>query len=70
MLVNQEMLAGTGLNNLCEIAGNAVEMKEKIKSLYNTEFDQNKLLARSEILQKRFSDEENARKLINEVFED
>ena len=68
MLVNREMLAGTGLESLCEIAGSAGEMKQKIISLFNTEFDQNLLLARSELLQKRFSDEVNAKKLIREVF--
>jgi len=68
MLVNREMLAGTGLESLCEIAGSAEEMKQKITSLFNTEFDQNQLLARTELLQKRFSDDENAKKLIVEVF--
>ncbi len=69
MLVNQEMLAGTGLESLCEIADDATEMKKKITSLFNTEFDQNQLVARTEILQKRFSDAANAKKLINEVFD-
>lgn len=68
MLVNREMLAGTGLESLCETAGDAAEMKKKIISLYNTEFDQNKLVARTELLQMRFSDDENANKLIWEVF--
>jgi hypothetical protein len=68
MLVNREMLAGTGLESLCEIAGNADEMKQKISSLFHTEFDQNQLLARTELLLKRFSDDENAKKLIFEVF--
>ncbi len=68
MLVNQEMLAGTGLESLCEIADNAGEMKKKIISVFDTEFDHNQLIARSEILQKRFSDEENAKKLILAIF--
>ena len=68
MLVNHEMLAGTGLESLCEIAGSADEMKQKIISLFNTEFDHNQLFARSELLRKRFSDEENAKKLIEAVF--
>ena len=68
MLVNPEMLAGTGLESLCEIAGDAAEMKQKIISLLNTEYDQNQLLARAELLQKRFSDEQNARRLIKEVW--
>jgi hypothetical protein len=43
-------------------------MKDKIKSLFETEFDQNQLLARTELLQSRFSDNENAKKLINEIW--
>jgi len=70
MLVNQEMLAGTGLDSLCEIATGTEEMKKKINSLFNTEFDRNQLLARNKLLQKRFSDEANARKLIAEVFQE
>ena len=43
-------------------------MKEKIIALFDTEFDQKQLIARTEILQSRFSDEQNARTLIREVF--
>jgi len=68
MLVNLEMLAGTGLESLCEIAADAKEMKIKIASLFKKEFDQNQLVARNELLQKRFSDAENAKKLIKEVW--
>ena len=68
MLVNQEMLAGTGLESLCEIVGDAAQMKTKINSLFNIEFDQDQLVARTEILKKRFSDAANSEKLINEVF--
>jgi len=68
MLVNREMLAGTGLEILCEIAADANEMKKKIISLFETEFDQKQLIARSEILQNRFSDEQNALTLIREIF--
>ena len=68
MLVNHEMLAGTGLESLCEIAVDANDMKKKIQSLFTKEFDQNKLLARAELLRKRFSDEQNAGKLIEEVW--
>jgi len=68
MLVNQEMLAGTGLESLCEIACDATEMKKKMISLFETEFDHTQLLARNALLQERFSDEANARKLIQVVF--
>ncbi len=68
MLVNREMLAGTGIESLCEIAAGAGEMKQKIIFLFNTEFNHNQLISRSELLQKSFSDETNAMKLIVEIF--
>ncbi len=69
LLVNPAMLAGTGLESLCEIAETAGEMKKKIFTLFNTEFEQQQLLKRTELLQKRFSDQVNADKLINEIFD-
>jgi hypothetical protein len=68
MLVNKEMLAGTGLDSLCEIAGSTSEMKNRVKLLFDTVFDQNQILTRTELLQKRFSDETNVQKLIKEVW--
>jgi hypothetical protein len=68
MLVNSKMLAGTGLESLCEIADEPAFMKQKLVSLFETEFDQSQLLARVEILQKTFSDDVNAKKLIEEIF--
>jgi len=68
MLVNSKMLAGTGLESLCEIADNAVEMKKKIISLFKTGFDQNQLAGRTELLMQQFSDEVNVKKIIEKVF--
>ena len=69
MLVNNEMLAGTGLDSLCEIAIDANEIKKKITSFFDKEFDQNRLVARIELLQKRYSDEANAMILIKEIWD-
>jgi hypothetical protein len=68
MLVNSKMLAGTGLESICEIADEPALMKQKITLLFNTEFDRSQLLAREEILRKRFSDDVNAQKLIEEIW--
>lgn len=68
VLVNNKMLAGTGLESVCEIADEATIMKQKIISLFSIEFDQNQLVARAEILQKSFSDDENAKRIINEIW--
>jgi hypothetical protein len=69
LLVNPAMLAGTGLESLCEIAETACEMKKKINTLFNAEFEQQQLLKRTELLQKRFSDQVNADKIISEIFD-
>lgn len=68
MLVNTKMLAGTGLESLCEIADDTDLMKQKITSLFNTEFDQGQSGGRVEMLQKWFSDDENAKKIIREIW--
>lgn len=68
VLVNNKMLAGTGLESVCEIADEAAIMKQKITLLFNTEFDHNQLIARIEILQKSFSEDENAKRIINEIW--
>ena len=68
VLVNREMLAGTDLGQLCEIAGNALEMKQKLTDLFDTGYDMGQSLSRAEILYQHFSDEINARKLVGIVF--
>lgn len=68
VLVNKEMLAGTELDELCEIAGNASEMKQKITELFDSEYDISQSFDRAEILHQRFSDETNAKKLVEIVF--
>lgn len=68
MLVNTPMLAGTGLEKLCETADDAETMKQKTKVLFEKEFDSGELLARTELLGARFSDSKNGSKLINEIF--
>ena len=68
MLVNKEMLAGTGLESLCEIASTSQEMKAKIRTLFNKEYDRTLLLSRAELIEKQFSDKVNAGRLIEEVW--
>jgi len=68
LLVNSKMLAGTGFENVCEIAENADEMKKKIPSLFSMEFNQNLQSARVELLKAHYSDELNAAELIREVW--
>jgi hypothetical protein len=68
VLVNPEMLAGTGLDELCSVATNAAEIKSKILELFETEYDISQSFERAEILHSRFSDEVNSKKLIEKIW--
>lgn len=67
-LVNDKMLNGTGLNDLCEIANTPAEQKEKLKWMFNQSFSREGILVRQNILEKNYSNEKNAQKLIKLVF--
>ncbi|MFZ4399989.1 MAG: glycosyltransferase family 1 protein [Bacteroidales bacterium] len=67
-LVNNKMLAGTGLDSLCEIADTSEKLKEKILQLYVDEFDKNDIVKRETILYENYSNEINAKKIINLIF--
>jgi glycosyltransferase involved in cell wall biosynthesis len=67
-LVNDQMLNGTGLNELCEIGNSAKEQKEKLRQLFAEKFTKDKIALRQEILEKNYSNEKNAQKLIESVF--
>jgi len=68
VLVNKAMLAGTGLEGLCEIAEDAVQMKEKLKMLFTLEFGPEAIEKRKLLLLTRYSDLVNADKLISLIF--
>jgi hypothetical protein len=68
-LVNDKMLNGTGLNNLCEIANTAKAQKEKLKLLFNKDFKKEEIDQRKTILNQLYSNEVNARRLISLVFQ-
>lgn len=67
-IVNPEMVQGTGLDALCEIAANAAELKEKITMLADKTFDINEVTRRREVLTKNYSNTTNAQKLIGWIF--
>jgi hypothetical protein len=67
-LVNEKMLNGTGLNELCEIANTAIEQKEKLKTLFAGNFEVDKIQLRRNILDEYYSNDKNAEKLIKSVF--
>jgi hypothetical protein len=67
-LVNEKMLNGTGLNELCEIANTRVEQKEKLKVLFGEKFEGDEIMRRRKILDEYYSNDKNAEKLIELVF--
>ncbi len=67
-LVNHHMLAGTGLDALCEIADTSETLKEKLLQLYVGEFDIDEVIRRQKLLQENFSNDLNAHRLIHLIF--
>jgi len=64
-LVNNEMLNGTGLDELCFKSNSADELKEKIKKLFTMEFDVSQVEKRKQKLQKHYSNNKNASRLLS-----
>ena len=69
VIVNESMVAGTGLENLCHVANNAALMKYQIYRLFQTPFNQEEIDRRSKILSEKFDSEKNAEKLIRLLFD-
>jgi len=63
-LVNKQMLAGTGLDALCELANTPEEILGKIDFLFEQEFTASRVAERSECLQQNYSNEKNAKHLL------
>ncbi len=63
-LVNDKMLSGTPLAELCNIANNAESLKTKIREIAGEVFDENHVTARAEKLNGLYCNKENARKLV------
>jgi len=68
-LVNSKMLNGTGLDELCVIGENSSELKSRVIEILQQEFQDSEIIKRKAILNERYSNDKNAVKLINLVFE-
>jgi len=68
-LVNDKMLNGTGLSELCVIGDSAQAQKVLLKDLFHREFKEPAIELRKEVLNRTYSNEHNAEKLIQLVFE-
>jgi hypothetical protein len=67
-LVNDKMLNGTGLDELCEIGNTPGELTAKLKELFHKEFLESEISKRRQILEERYSNEKNAQRLIRMVW--
>lgn len=67
-IVNTPMCENTGLEELCAVADTAKEMKEKIKSFFRQEFEQEEIERREKVLSENYSNKKNMEKLIGLIF--
>lgn len=67
-VVNSQMVRNTGLEQLCIIADSAEEMKDAILQLADKPFTAEMIQKRHALLLEKFSNAENARQLITQVF--
>ncbi len=63
-LVNDKMLSGSKLDELCVIANNEATLKRRIKSLFKKDFTQSAILERDEILGSMYNNGENVDRII------
>jgi len=63
-LVNPYMVAGTSLEELCNIAHNPEEFKEELQRLYSLEFTHSHIIQRKSVLQKHYSNQNNCKLLL------
>lgn len=64
-LVNDKMLSGSNLDDLCEVANNYATIRRRIKILFNKEFSQEHIDERKNNLHKIYCNGQNVKKLID-----
>ncbi len=67
-LVNPEMIQGTGLEPLCEVATNPTMIRQKLDTLFKQDFDTSLLQNRVQLLEKNYLNKKNADKLVRMIF--
>jgi glycosyltransferase involved in cell wall biosynthesis len=64
IVVNEAMVAGTGLSDICNVATDANDFIEKTKKLFDISFDEQTIHERNKELLKRYNNLENAKRII------
>ncbi len=63
-IVNDQMVSGMDLKALCYVRNYAAAIRQTVEALINASFEQSKIEERRNVLETHFSNEENARKLL------
>ncbi|MFO7614910.1 MAG: glycosyltransferase family 1 protein [Bacteroidales bacterium] len=67
-LVNDEMIAGTHLDQLCEMGNATEELKSKLKELFSQEFTLDEALRRNDLLKIYYDNQVNGEKMIDLIY--
>lgn len=67
-IVNPEMVAGTGLEHLCEMTTDSEEILRKIDELFKREFNNEEIENRAKVLLNNYSNSLNISRLIDAIF--
>jgi hypothetical protein len=67
-VVNDAMIAGTVFSSTCHVVNSAEEFKERIQLLYHQPFSKQEKKFREDILQKEFSNQANAKQIVQWIW--
>ena len=67
-LVNDKMLNGTGLDELCIIGNDVPALKSQLKNLFGSEFTEDDFSRREKLLNELYSNSKNAERLVELVW--
>jgi len=67
-VVNDNMITGTSLKDICHVVNGADEFKERIQLLYHQPFSKEEKLYRQKILHTEFSNEKNAKQIVEWIW--
>jgi hypothetical protein len=67
-LVNEDMIKGTAVGELCEIGNTAQELKEKLEVLFEKPFTADDMSSRDRVLRDNYDNKTNGDRLIQLVF--
>jgi hypothetical protein len=67
-VVNDAMIADTTFSSVCHVVNSAGEFKERIQLLYHQPFSKQEKKFRQDILQKEFSNEANAKQIVQWIW--